>query len=224
VVTVVAAGAGQLGEAFLTKLRKNVLGLGGACFLTGEDAARQFHQADPDPHALAGWLAGIERAHDVVVCIADRSVTGWTDIALHSADQVLSVAEGEAADPNPAERLAFELFPPDRCLMISVKPHRSRVGVPSAAWLRKSKVFVSHHLAREDDEDFRPRRHPGPARAHRSIAYTLKSFMARSRSCRPISIDGSKNSIGTGRTRDAGALAKRRCRPSLTQSRLRRKK
>ena len=155
VVTVVAAGAGQLGEAFLTKLRKSVLGLGGACFLTGEDAGRQFHEADPDPHAMAGWLAGIERAHDVVVCIADRGVTRWTDIALHSADQVLLVAEGEAADPNPVECLAFELFPPDRCRMISVKPLRSRVGVPSAAWLRKRKVFMTHHLAMEDDEDFR---------------------------------------------------------------------
>ena len=82
VVTVVAAGAGRLGDAFLTKLRAGVLGLGGACFLTGEDAARQFRVANPDPHTMAGWLAGIERAHDLVVCIADRGVTGWTDVAL----------------------------------------------------------------------------------------------------------------------------------------------
>ena len=51
-----------------------------------------------------------------------------------------------------------------------------------------------------------------------------KSFMARSKSCRPISIDGSKKLVGTGRIRDAGASAKPRCRPSLTQSPSRRKK
>src|SRR5208337_3887394 len=51
-----------------------------------------------------------------------------------------------------------------------------------------------------------------------------RSFMARLKSCRPISIGGSKSSIEIGPIRDAGASARRRCRPSLTQSRLRRKK
>ena len=41
---------------------------------------------------------------------------------------------------------------------------------------------------------------------------------------RPISIGGSKSSIETGRIKDAGASAKPRCKPSLTQSRLRRRK
>jgi len=155
VVTVVAAGAGRLGDAFLVKLRAGIVGLGGACFLTGEDAARQFREANPDPHAMASWLAEMERTHGLVVCIADQGVTGWTEIALHSADQVLLVAEGEAADPNPAERLAFQLFPCDRRRMISIEPRRSGVGMPSAVWRRKREVFMTHHLAMEDDEDFR---------------------------------------------------------------------
>ena len=50
------------------------------------------------------------------------------------------------------------------------------------------------------------------------------SFTPPSQSCRPISIDGSKSSIETGRIRDAGVLAKPRCRPSLTQSRSQRRK
>src|SRR6476619_4421642 len=48
--------------------------------------------------------------------------------------------------------------------------------------------------------------------------------MAPSPNCRPISINGSNSLTGTGRIKDAGVSARRRCKPSLTQSPLRRKK
>ena len=49
-------------------------------------------------------------------------------------------------------------------------------------------------------------------------------LLAPSQSCRPISINCSKSSIETGHISDAGASAKPRCRPSLTQSPLQRRK
>ncbi len=153
--TIVPAGNGRLGSVFLAKLRSAILTLGGGCFLTREDAARQFPEEDPDPHAMSSWLAEIERSHDLVLCIADRELNSWTDLALRSADQVLLVAEGEAADPNPAERLAFALFPPDRRRLLKVEPRRSAFGAPGAAWRDKREVFMTHHLALQDDEDFR---------------------------------------------------------------------
>ncbi len=155
VATVIAAGGGRLGEPFLAKLRASVLGFAGACFLTGQDAAREFPQADPDPHAMASWLARIESAHGLVLCIADPELTAWSDVALRSSDQVLLVAEGEAADPNPVEFLAFKLFPRDRRRLLCVKPSRSGVAATADGWLRKREVFMTHHLAMQDDADFR---------------------------------------------------------------------
>ncbi len=155
VATVLAAGDGRLSDAFLVKLRGAILGLGGSCFLTAKDASRQFAGAAPDPHAIASWLAAIEREHDLVVCIADRELTDWTGIALRSADQILLVAEGEAADLNPAERLAFELFPRDRRRLLRLQSRRDKVGSPCAPWLRRRDVFMTHHLAMQDEVDFR---------------------------------------------------------------------
>ena len=55
------------------------------------------------------------------------------------------------------------------------------------------------------------------------VAFRKKVYR-RSTSCRSTSICGSANTMRHGHIKDAGASEKRRCRPSLTQGRSRRRK
>lgn len=155
VAVVLAAGAGRVDDRFFVRLRSATDALGGGRLVSREEAANAFPAADPDPHALAGWLSAVERANELVIAVADHGMTGWTNLALRSADQLLLVAQGEAADLSPAEKLAFELFPRDRRRLLCVEPRRSGVAASSVGWRRSREVFMTHHLALEDDEDFR---------------------------------------------------------------------
>lgn len=152
---VLAAGDGRVDDSFFARLRAASHALGGGRFVTREDAAKAFPGTEPDSHALAGWLSAVEGAHELVITVADHSMTGWTNLALRSADQLLLVAQGEAGDLSPAEKLGFELFPRDRRRLLCVEPRRSGVAASSAGWRRSRDVFMTHHLALEDDEDFR---------------------------------------------------------------------
>jgi transposase len=52
---------------------------------------------------------------------------------------------------------------------------------------------------------------------------SARSSIAGSTNCRPISTHGSWSTMSSDRTRAAGAMARRRCKPSLTRCRLRRR-
>ncbi len=154
VVAAIRAGSGVMPEAFLDKWRKCVMALDRSCFLTSSDVQKQLGSARADPYAIANWLAEVERNHDLVICIADDTLTGWTQTALHSADQVLMVASGAPDVLNDAESLALTLFPLARRRLVRVHARRTRTAPATAPWLRLRDVFMVHHLAMEDDKDF----------------------------------------------------------------------
>jgi len=153
-VAIVPAGSAIISREFLARLRETISARARAGFLTADDVAEKFQGAAGDRYALANWLSDMERHYDLVVCVADFSLTNWTQAALRASDQVLFVAGESPVALNPVESLALELFPKARRRLIRVEARRSRFGAPSAPWRRLRDVFMTHHVALQDDEDF----------------------------------------------------------------------
>jgi len=151
----VAVGAGSDGvsAAFISALR-TAAAFVGTRILTGADVASCFVDPEGDRYALANWLAGIEREHDLVICVADPSLTPWTQSALRSADQLLLVADGSADALSQVESFAFGFFPPARRRLLRVHARRTGAVEATSRWLRLREAEVTHHLALEDAADF----------------------------------------------------------------------
>ena len=153
VATLIAAGSSVIPDAVIESLRKTVSRRAHCCFLTAEDAEAYFGRQKIDRYATANWLADLERSCDLVICVADRTLTDWTQIALRSADQVVLIAQGPPTGLNPVESLALELFPSARRQMIRLHPARSGFAAPGADWLRDRDVSMAHHVSMQDESD-----------------------------------------------------------------------
>jgi NTE family protein len=151
---IVPAGSDDICRDFVGRLRKTISARARACFLTGSDVAANFPGRIRERHAMENWLAEVELTRDLVVCVTDFALTEWTQAALRSCDQVLFVAGGSPDPLNAVESLALELFPKARRRLIRVQARRGAYAAPSAPWLRLRDVFMTHHVALEDDKDF----------------------------------------------------------------------
>ena len=153
-VAVIGGGSGGIPPSFDAGLRRSMSIRDRTCVLASSDAKAHFGGGRLDGFDLANWLAVVERENDLVVCIADDALTDWTQAAIRSADQLVVIAEGAGAGLNRVETFAFELLPATRRRLVRL--HRSRSGVADGAepWTRHRDVFMVHHVALEDDEDF----------------------------------------------------------------------
>jgi NTE family protein len=151
---IIPAGSDDIRPDFVERLHEEISSRARAGFLTGSAAAAYFGGRSLDRHDLENWLADVERSHDLVVCVADFDLTEWTQAVLRSCDQVLLVAGGSPDALNPVETLALGLFPKARRRLIRVEARRGAYASPSATWLRLRDVFMTHHVALEDDDDF----------------------------------------------------------------------
>lgn len=154
VAAIIRAGCGEMPEAFVETLRGTTTSRNRSCFLTSSDAETQFGRRRVDRYAIANWLADIERNHDLVICVADGTLTDWTQTALRSADQLLMVADGSPGELNRVESFAFEIFPPPRRRLVMLHARRTGVVTSTASWLRFRDIFMVHHVAAEDEQDF----------------------------------------------------------------------
>jgi NTE family protein len=154
VVAVIRAGSGEMPRDFVEKLRGTITSRDRSRFLTSSDAETQFGCQHVDRYAIANWLADIERNHDLVICVADRALTDWTQTALRSADQLLMVADGSPDELNRVESFAFEIFPSSRRRLVRLHARRTGVAKSTAPWLWFRDVFMVHHVATEDEKDF----------------------------------------------------------------------
>jgi NTE family protein len=152
IITLVGAGAPAPQSGFVEDLRSSLAKFGRTRVLAAADVPDDIALAD-DRHAWASWLGGLERAYDVVICVAEAGVTDWTQAALRSADQLLLVAGDSPTPPNAVEMLAFSMIPRERRRLARVHP-RSRVAEASAAWLSGRDVFMIHHVAAGAASDF----------------------------------------------------------------------
>jgi NTE family protein len=155
-VAIIAGGQKSIPPEFLRKLQSVFSAKGGTLFVTRELLRDRFPGLKLDDAAVINWLDMIEREFNLIVYLADDSATDWTRKAVRQADQVLIVVYG-AAPPelNPAENIAIATHPSSRRRLVRVHDRRAPFVEGTQAWLRERDVFMHHHVALEDDLDFR---------------------------------------------------------------------
>ena len=147
VVALVAAGGSAPLGAIAEGLRKSLDKLCRTRLATSADVPMEIASGG----SFAGWFGALERLYDIVLCIADDSLTPWTQFALACADQVLLVAAGTPKPPDAVEGHALKQFPPERRRLLRVCERGQTKG--GAGWLRQREVLMMHHVMRADPSD-----------------------------------------------------------------------
>ena len=150
VTAIVGAGSSGIPRSFVEKLRKTSIFGARSRFLTSADAKMHFGTQHQDRYSVANWLCAIERNHEHIICIADDSLTDWTQTSLRSADQLIVIADDLPGDPGPIETFASEIFPSTRRHLVRLHAHRSSTVQSTASWLRCRDVLMVHHVSMED--------------------------------------------------------------------------
>ena len=105
---------------------------------------------------MSNWLNAIEHEYELIAYLADDTLTDWTRKAIRQADQVLIVASGTAPESlNPVEAFVFTTHPPARRRLVRLHERRAGWVEGTAAWLAGRDVRMHHHVALEDDLDFK---------------------------------------------------------------------
>ena len=154
-VAIIAGGRQSIPQAFYDRLSKVVERGGKGRLLTESDLRRQFPDSRLDDPTVSNWLNIIELDYELIVYLADETLSDWTRKAVRQADQVLVVVSGSTLEaPNPIEALAYATHPPSRRRLVRVHERRSGSVEGTAAWLNERDVALHHHVSMEDDRDF----------------------------------------------------------------------
>lgn len=153
-VAVIAGGSEPIPPAFYERLGR-VIGRAGL-LLDAAQVRERFPGQAPDDATVSNWLNAIENENELIVFLCDATLTDWTRKAIRQADLVIvAVAGGTPAGINPVEEFAFATHPPARRRLVRVHAGRTGWVEGTAAWLRDRDVSMHHHVALEDDRDFR---------------------------------------------------------------------
>jgi NTE family protein len=155
-VAVIAGGSEPIPRTFFERL-DSVVGRGGKGLLLTHDYLKSLFPGRglEDPN-VSSYLNTIEHEYELIAYLADDTLTDWTRKAIRQADQILIVVTGTPPERlNAVESFAFETHPPARRRLVRL--HARRVGAVegTAAWLRDRDVVMHHHVALEDELDFK---------------------------------------------------------------------
>ena len=153
-IAVLQGGAAPPPPLFFERMRSAFARMSRCLFLASSDVEARFPGALAEG-ALAERLNALEHQFDLVVYLADVELSPWTRTAIRQADQILVVGHGEASALNPVETLAFAAHPPARRRLILVHDRRRSFVSGTDRWLKARDVALHHHVALEDETDFR---------------------------------------------------------------------
>jgi NTE family protein len=153
-IAVVGAG-GRPPPARFADLLRQVLGAASrTAFLAGDDVAARFPHEAVETAKVAGWLNGLEADFELMVYLADPTLSDWTRTCIRQADVLLLTGcAGASAAVNACERFAFSVHAPSARRLILLHEARSDLVTGTAAWLAERDVFMHHHVALQDDAD-----------------------------------------------------------------------
>ena len=155
-IAVIGGGDQPIPEGFYQRLDNTVGKHGKGRLLTSDYIKCHFSGRSPDDQTVSNWLNAIEHEYDLIAYIADNCLTEWTRKAIRQADQVVVVVSGAAAQaPNAVEEFAYANHPPGRRRLVRLHQRRSGWVEGTASWLRAREVAMLHHIAIDDDRDFR---------------------------------------------------------------------
>lgn len=151
---IIAGGSGKVPSAFFERLTA-VFGRHNTLLLTQAAVSARFPGRTPNDPTVSNWLNAVEQEHELVVYVADETLTPWTQKAIRQADQILIVVRGDAPEGlNPIEAFALSTLPPSRRRLLRLHERRIGLVAGTAAWLRGRDVAIVHHVALQDDLDF----------------------------------------------------------------------
>ena len=155
-IAVIGGGDQPIPEGFYERLDNTVGKHGKGRLLTSDYIKCHFSGRSPDDQTVSNWLNAIEHEYDLIAYIADNCLTEWTRKAIRQADQVVVVVSGSAAQaPNAVEEFAYANHPPGRRRLVRLHQRRSGWVEGTAGWLSAREVAMLHHIAIDDDRDFR---------------------------------------------------------------------
>jgi NTE family protein len=155
-VAVIVGGWGRIPPAFFDRLHSVVERRGKGLVLTYELLKTHFPNRALDDPTVSNWLNAIEHQYDLIAYVADDTLTDWTRKVIRQADEVLIIGLGDAPDGlNPVEAFAFATHRVARRRLVRLHDHRIGFVEGTAAWLRDRDVGMHHHVALEDDADFK---------------------------------------------------------------------
>ena len=124
-VAIITGGRQSIPQAFYDRLSKVVERGGKGRLLTESDLRRQFPESRLDDPTVSNWLNIIELDYELIVYLADESLSDWTRKAIRQADQVLVVVSASTLEaPNPIEALAYATHPPSAACAGARAPFR----------------------------------------------------------------------------------------------------
>ena len=152
----IAGGTNPIPQALLDRLDQVIGRRGKGRLITWDYLTRHFPNCRADDPAVSNWLNAVEHEYELIVHIADGTLTDWTRKAIRQADQILIVVSGDAPQaPNPVESFAFEFPPPARRRLLRLHDRRSDWVTGTAAWLAQREVCMHHQVSLEDESDIR---------------------------------------------------------------------
>jgi NTE family protein len=155
-VAIVSGGNAPIPPAFFERFGAIVTGRGKGLVLAREDVRKRFPDQSFDDPAVLNWLNAIENEYELIAYRTDDTLTDWTRKAIRQADQILIVVTGTAPKGlNPVEAFALSTHPAERRRLVRV--HERRVGAVegTADWLAERAVTMHHHVALQDDREFK---------------------------------------------------------------------
>jgi NTE family protein len=155
-IAVIAGGSEPIPQIFYDRLDSAVGRGGKGRVLTRDYIERHFPGRSPDDPTVSDWLNAIEHEYELIAYLADGALTDWTRKAIRQADQVLIIVSGASVQsPNPVEAFAFANHPPSRRRLVRLHERRSGWVTGTAAWLHERDVAMHHHVAIDDDREFK---------------------------------------------------------------------
>lgn len=115
-----------------------------------------------DPQVMQ-WLAEQESRFDLIIRLADASMSEWTANAILHADEILLVGvhgagsmAGAPVPLNPVEQFALETRGPRACrlTLIQERPPGAPRLTGARRWLEYRNVRSHHHVSLEDQQDY----------------------------------------------------------------------
>ena len=157
-IAAVAAGPNPIPPAFLTAFAEEARRRDSTLILSAETVGDAIGAADLNSLAATRALNALERTHDTIVFLTGPDLDGWSEKALHQADELLLIAAtegspvGSAVGLNPLEKRAFELHQPATRRLVLVHPHRHALQ-GTRHWLAQRPAQMHHHAALGSAED-----------------------------------------------------------------------
>lgn len=170
-IAVIRAGGSGQPTAFFLKLAMEFEASARTLVLDSQSAPDAIKVgARTDSAAATRALNALEAGAEFVLFMADPEATPWSEKVIRHADLVLAVGQHDADhEPNALEELAARFLPTDAHRLVLIHPQRQPLS-GTARWLNSRDVFMHHHVAVNDGNDY--------ARLFRFIAGEARGLVA----------------------------------------------